>query len=120
MSKQLKTPGAETAIPALTSTLNGGQEAAQAGVIDQVRELLFGETRRSTEQQLADLDAKLEAKVQALRADMMDRVAELERRIVDLDHASDSQRLASIDDIGVAISELGNTIRKLGASRKGS
>ncbi len=120
MSKRPQIPGAETAISGLASTVNGSPEAAQAGVIDQVRELLFGETRRSTEQQLADLDAKLEAKVQALRSDMLDRVAELERRIVDLDHASDSQRLSSIDDIGIAINELGNTIRKLGASRKGS
>lgn len=89
------------------SPLNG--IGASANTIDQVRELLFGAEKRSTEQGLADLDNKLDA----LRMHVDKRFAELEASLKASYEASDSDRRKSIEAIGDAIANLGQTVRKL-------
>lgn len=92
--------------------------AAAEGVdntILQVRELLFGEDKRSTERRLADLDAKIDQ----LRADMSDRLTSIENLIAQLSADTEKRRLASVRDIGAAIAEIGASVQKMGAARNG-
>ena len=85
-----------------------------AGAIDQVRELLFGETRRTTESRLDDIDRKIET----LRDDLASRFASLEARLADQGRNTDAKHNQSIDNIGQAIAELGATIKALGTGGK--
>lgn len=85
------------------------------GVIDQVRELLFGETKRTTEHGLR----ALEDKVEALTATMMARFSEVEGRMSDLNQEGERSQAAAIDEIGSAISQLGASIRNMSGARKG-
>lgn len=93
--------------------------AAEANTIEQVRELLFGGAKRSIEQQVADVEVKLDARISELRADLLDRLATLEARLVDAQRHEESERGTAIRDIGTAIADLGATISNLGASRAG-
>jgi len=97
--------------PAARPFVNGSDPA---GVIDQVRELLFGETKRSTEQGLHSL----EAKVDALTATMNERFSEVESRLADLAREGERSQAAAIDDIGSAIAQLGASIRNMSGARK--
>lgn len=90
--------------------------AAPAPTIEQVRELLFGETKRTHDQRLVDLDAKMTAHFEALRADMSARFQAVEDKLAALDNETERKRLASIDDIGAAIAQLGASVRGLGAA----
>jgi hypothetical protein len=93
--------------------------AGEANTIDQVRELLFGGTRRSIEQQLADAETKIDARITELRAELLDRIATLEARLIDAQRHEESERGTAIRNIGTAIADLGATIGNLGASRTG-
>jgi hypothetical protein len=88
--------------------------AAGLGAIEQVRELLFGETKRSTESRLDDIDRKIEM----LRDDLAARFATLEARLVDQGRNTETKHNQSIDNIGQAIAELGATIKALGTGGK--
>jgi hypothetical protein len=95
-----------------------GPAAETSGVdntILQVRELLFGEDKRSTERRLADLDAKIDQ----LRADMSDRLTSIENLIAQLSADTEKRRLSSVRDIGAAIAEIGASVQKMGAARNG-
>lgn len=83
--------------------------------MEQVRELLFGEARRSAEQNFTALEAKLEA----MRADFLARFAALESHLADVGHESEKNRAASVEAIGAAISQLGATVQNLSVRRKG-
>lgn len=89
--------------------------AAESNTIEQVRELLFGHEKRTTEQRLRDTDDKIEA----LRADMMANVAMLESRLAETERMLDAQHNAAVDEIGMAISDLGARVRKLVAAPRG-
>ncbi len=100
------------------STHSGGSpssiaEAAANGdpsaVILQVRELLFGDHRRSTEGSLKGLEDKLAA----LTATVEARFSDLERRLVEAKAQTDHDRASGIDAIGAAIVELGDKIKGL-------
>jgi hypothetical protein len=93
--------------------------AGEANTIEQVRELLFGGAKRSIEQHLADVELKLEGRIGELRAEMLDRLAALEARLVDAQRHEEGARGTAIRDIGTAIADLGATISNLGASRAG-
>jgi len=80
--------------------------------MEQVRELLFGETKRSAERNVQSLDAKLEA----LRADFLARFSDLEARLVDLARETERERAASIDAIGGAIAQLGATVQGMSSA----
>jgi|APMI01.1.fsa_nt_gi 16S rRNA C1402 (ribose-2'-O) methylase RsmI len=95
-----------------------GAAADMSGVdntILQVRELLFGEDKRSTDRRLADLDAKIDQ----LRADMSDRLTSIENLIAQLSADTEKRRLASVRDIGAAIADIGASVQKMGAARNG-
>ena len=84
------------------------------GVIEQVRELLFGETKRTTEQGLKTIEDKLAA----LTATMEARFSELETRLTELRSDSEHAQESAIDGIGEAIAHLGANIREMSAKRK--
>ena len=86
----------------------------ETGAIDQVRELLFGATKRSTEARLDDIDRQLAS----LRDDLAARFASLEAMLSQQGRDTDSKHNQSIDNIGLAIADLGATIRALGAGGK--
>jgi hypothetical protein len=90
-------------------------EAAASGdpsaVILQVRELLFGEHRRSTEGSLKGLEDKLAA----LTATVEARFSDLERKLVEAKAQTDHARVSGIEAIGAAIVELGDKIKGLAA-----
>ena len=88
--------------------------ADPAGVINQVRELLFGETKRASEASLNTLDAK----VDALAASMRERFAEVESRMADLARDTERAQASAIDEIGSAIAQLGASIRNMSGARK--
>jgi hypothetical protein len=100
---------AETASLALV----GNGAANQAGVIDQVRELLFGETKRTTEQGLKALEERLEA----LTATMEARFSEMESRMAQAQSDAERSQASAIDDIGAAIAQLGASIRNMSGAR---
>jgi hypothetical protein len=104
---------ARTASTAEVANKTNGHDPAQT--IEQVRELLFGESQRSNDTRIGDLDGKVEA----MRADMLDRLARLEARLVDLGRDTETRRLASIEDIGAAIAGLGASVRNMGARKSG-
>ena len=91
------------------------ERTAADETILQVRELLFGEDKRTTERRLADLDAKIDQ----LRADMSDRLTSLENLIAQLSADTEKRRLASVRDIGAAIADIGASVQKMGAARNG-
>jgi predicted phage gp36 major capsid-like protein len=89
---------------------------AERNALDQVRELLFGETRRSSDQRHDDLNAHLEAIADEFRA----RFDKLEASVEALARDTEQRRLGAIETIGSAIADLGAHIRKLGTPRSGS
>ena len=88
--------------------------ADPAGVINQVRELLFGETKRASEASVSTLDAK----VDALAASMRERFAEVESRMAELARDTERAQATAIDEIGSAIAQLGASIRNMSGARK--
>lgn len=88
---------------------------AERNAIDQVRELLFGETRRTTDHRLEDVNTKLDALAAELRA----RFDKLEAALAALTREAESRRLQGIEQIGGALADLGAHIKKLGAARSG-
>ena len=80
-----------------------------AAVIEQVRELLFGDHRRSTEGSLKGL----EDRVAALTATIEARFADLERRLHEMKAETDHARDSHVDAIGSALSEIGDRIKGL-------
>ena len=81
--------------------------------IEQVRELLFGEKHRSNEQQHRDIEASIEA----LQRDMLERFAMLESRMADTERETERRHAAAIDGIGTALTDLGAHVRKLAEPR---
>jgi hypothetical protein len=104
---KMKTHDAATSAPSQTE--------AERNAIDQVRELLFGETRRTTDHRLEDLSGK----VDALAADLGARFDKLESTVAALTRDTETRRLQGIESIGGAIAELGAHIKKLGSHRAG-
>jgi len=80
-----------------------------AAVVEQVRELLFGDQRRATEAALKGLEDKLAA----LTATVEARFADLERRISESRSEDDQAREGHVEAIGSALSELGERLKGL-------
>ncbi|MFV0279364.1 MAG: hypothetical protein ACK5JM_01220 [Rhodoblastus sp.] len=97
---------------------NGAAAAAAAApsadTIDQVRELLFGATKRTTEARLDDIDRQ----IALLRDDIGARFASLEAVLSQQGRDTDVKHNQSIDNIGQAIADLGATIRAMGSGGK--
>ena len=96
-------------------THEAAEVEAERNAIDQVRDLLFGDTRRATDHRLEDVNTKVEALAAELRA----RFDKLESALAALTRDTESRRLHGIDQIGGALADLGAHIKKLGAARAG-
>jgi hypothetical protein len=94
---------------------DGGVAPPAADPLEQVRELLFGELKRATELNLRDLDCKIEA----VREEILARLAVLDSRIADLGRDTERNHTAAIDAIGGAIAQLGATVQNMSLRRKG-
>ena len=92
----------------------GGDGLDPAKGMDQVREILFGESRRSTEKAIQALDKK----VDDLAATMSARLAEIMALITEVQSNAERSQASAIDEIGVAISQLSSTIRNVSGARK--
>ena len=75
--------------------------------MDTVREILFGESKRTTEKAIKALDAK----VDDLTKMMLDRFGEVMALIADVQKHAETSQASAIDEIGDAISQLSATIR---------
>ncbi|PPD45901.1 MAG: hypothetical protein CTY15_03360 [Methylocystis sp.] len=103
--------------------MSGGQDEKQKVDIptipmlfdpmEQMRELLFGATKRETDGQLNAVDAK----VDEMRKEFLARFEALESRLVEVALESQKSQAASLEAIGDAIGELGAAIKKIGAKR---
>jgi hypothetical protein len=80
-----------------------------AAVIEQVRELLFGDHRRATEGSLKGLEDKLAALTATIEA----RFADLERRLSESRAEADHTRDGHVEAIGAAFAELGERLKGL-------
>ena len=80
-----------------------------AAVVEQVRELLFGDHRRATEGSLKSLEDKLAALTATIEA----RFADLERRLSENRAEADQAREGNVESIGAAFAELGERIKGL-------
>ena len=96
-----------------TGTVN--QTTASADTIEQVRELLFGHEKRSAEQR----DKEINDRLNALNADMLERIAMLESRLVETERTLEAQHNAALENIASAISELGSRVGQMVTQRRG-
>lgn len=81
--------------------------------MEQMRELLFGATKRETDGQLAALELRFEE----MRKEVLARFEALESRLLEISLESEKNQAASLDAIGEAIGELGAAVKKMGAKR---
>lgn len=86
-------------------------EQDASSTIEQVRELLFGESSRQFKSETSTLDAKIDR----LAAEMTERFNQVERRMSELQAQTEERHLAAISDIGDAIVQLGTSVRSMGA-----
>jgi hypothetical protein len=86
-----------------------------AAVIEQVRELLFGEHRRATETSLKSL----EDRIAALTATIEARFADIERRLQESRAETDQARDGHVEAIGAALAEIGARLKSLVAKPSG-
>lgn len=87
-------------------------EQSPVDTINQVRELLFGDSARAIDTRTAELDARLDR----IAAEMNERFNQVERRISELQAQTEERHLAAIADIGDAIVQLGTSVRSMGAA----
>ncbi|MBV1707303.1 MAG: hypothetical protein KGQ37_08870 [Hyphomicrobiales bacterium] len=92
-----------------------GQTATTADTIEQVRELLFGHEKRSAEQR----DHEINERINVLNADMLERIAMLESRLVETERALEAQHNTALENISAAISELGTRVGQMVTHRRG-
>ena len=78
-------------------------------VIEQVRELLFGDQRRAAEAAMKSL----EDRVAALTATLEARFGDMERRLDELKSQNDVAQGRHAEALGVSLMELGEKIRSL-------
>ena len=93
------------------SVADTAASADAATVIEQVRELLFGDHRRTTEGSVKGI----EDRIAALTATMEARFADIERRLHEMKTETDHARESGVTAIGAAISELGDKIKGFAA-----
>ena len=93
----------------------GADRGPTEETIFQVRELLFGDDKRWTERRTLELDAKIDA----FRAEMLDRLTSIENLIAQLSADTETRRLATVRDIGAAIADIGASVQKMGSTRNG-
>jgi len=78
-------------------------------VIEQVRELLFGEHRRASDAAMKTMEDRLAALTATLEA----RFGDLERRFEELKHEAVDSHVRHSEALGASLVELGERIRSL-------
>ena len=78
-----------------------------AAVIEQVRELLFGDHRRTTEGSMKAMEDRLAA----LTATLESRFADIERRFAEIKSEAGQTRDSEVESLGAAFAELGEKIK---------
>lgn len=81
--------------------------------MEQMRELLFGATKRETDGQLS----ALEASVDEMRREFLARFEALEARLVEIAAEAETREAKSFEAVGDAISELGAVIKNMSVKR---
>ncbi len=87
--------------------------------IEQVRDLLFGGARRSLETGLAELREEMQASTHKLQQEFAKELSALQSKLERLEQKAEHDNLASLRNIGSAVSELATKIGALGAERTG-
>jgi hypothetical protein len=82
--------------------------------MEQMRELLFGVTKRETERQIAVLETKLDE----TRKEFLARFDALDTLVLELANETERNRLDSIGAMGGAIVELGEKIKVMSMKGK--
>jgi hypothetical protein len=82
--------------------------------MEQMRELLFGATKRETDRQITSIDERMEN----MRQEFLARFESLDTRLRELSRDTQQSQAESIVAIGGAIAELGEAIRAMGEKRK--
>jgi hypothetical protein len=100
---------------------NGADETmhGDAAAIDQVRDLLFGGAQRSIEKNLTGLREEMQASLKQMQADFAKELAAVQAKLRELEQDTEQRRLASLRDVGAAISQLGAAVNGLGSDRAG-
>ncbi|MCA6109790.1 hypothetical protein J6497_21545 [Bradyrhizobium sp. CNPSo 4026] len=119
--KGIEQQGKGTSRIANSAVPTNGAEATSQGeaTIDQVRALLFGGAQRSIENKLTDLREELQASLKQVQADLAKELAAVQAKVTELERDTEVKRLASLRDVGTAISQLGATISGLGSGLTG-
>lgn len=86
-----------------------------AAVIEQVRELLFGDQRRATEAAIKGLEDRFAA----LTATVEARLADLDRRLHESHAEADQAREGHVQAIGSALSDIGERLKGLVSKQQG-
>lgn len=105
-------------MPASTNGAEGAMHG-DAAAIDQVRDLLFGGAQRSIEKNLVGLREEMQASLKQMQADFAKELAAVQAKVQELEQDTEQKRLASLRDVGAAISQLGAAVTGLGSGRTG-
>lgn len=81
--------------------------------MEQMRELLFGDTKRETDKELA----KLEQKLEVMRKEFAARCDALDARLAEFARDAQNGQAESLAAIGGALAELGERIKAMGEKR---
>ncbi len=119
--KGIERTGKGTNGPAGATDIVDEPEAAAHGeaTIDQVRDLLFGGAQRSLQSNLAALREEMQASLTRVREDFAKELAAVQAKVQELEQDTEQKRLASLRDVGAAISQLGAEVSGLGSGRTG-
>lgn len=103
----------------MAASTNGAEGHGDVAAIDQVRDLLFGGAQRSIEKNLVGLREEMQASLKQMQADFAKELAAIQAKVQELEQDTEQKRLASLRDVGAAISQLGAAVTGLGSGRTG-
>jgi hypothetical protein len=83
--------------------------------MDQMREYLFGDARRQSDESLRALDQKIEA----IRLEFLARFNALESRMDEITRINQQAQAQSLDLLGSALTDLGGSLRARAGQPKG-
>lgn len=94
---------------AMQAATPGQPNAAESNPLDQVRELLFGDSNRKYDGNIAELNDAL----RLLEHRLVDRLDGIDRRLDELARRTEVEQAQTIRSIGAAIEEVGRQISAL-------
>ncbi len=107
---ELRSPDLRSFDARLTEIKNGANPRDISDVkMDQIRELLFGEVQRQSEQRIT----LLEAKVRDLETSLQHRLDAMQARIDALAAETRGDRRSTLDELARGISDLGERVKRI-------